>query len=233
MSMSKKALITQSNYIPWKGYFDAINMADEFVIYDEVQYTKRDWRNRNIIKTPQGSQWLSIPVQVKGNFFQKIKDTKINEKDWGKKHWNTLKQNYAKALHFKNFSPIFEEFYLNNQLQYLSEINYELILIICKILGIKTKISYSDSYPILREGQTERLVDICQQLNANVYYTGPAAKNYMNEQLFRDANIQVCYLDYNGYPEYRQLYGNFTHQVSILDLIFNEGSNATKFMKSF
>jgi len=233
MSMSKKALITQSNYIPWKGYFDAINMADEFVIYDEVQYTKRDWRNRNIIKTPQGSQWLSIPVQVKGNFFQKIKDTKISQKDWGKKHWNTLKQNYAKALHFKNFSPIFEEFYLNNQLQYLSEINYELILIICKILGIQTKISYSDSYPILQEGQTERLVDICQQLNANVYYTGPAAKNYMNEQLFRDANIQVCYLDYNGYPEYRQLYGNFTHQVSILDLIFNEGSNATKFMKSF
>jgi hypothetical protein len=231
--MSKKALITQSNYIPWKGYFDAINTADEFVIYDEVQYTKRDWRNRNMVKTPQGSQWLSVPVQVKGNFFQKIKDTKISEADWGKKHWNSIKQNYSKALFFKEFAPVFEEFYLNNKLEYLSEINLKLIEIICKILQISTKITYSDSYPILREGQTERLVDICKQLGANVYYTGPAAKNYIDEQLFEKENIQINYLDYSGYPEYRQLYGAFTHQVSILDLIFNEGSNATKFMKSF
>jgi len=228
-----KALITQSNYIPWKGYFDAINMADKFVIYDEVQYTKRDWRNRNMIKTPQGSQWLSVPVQVKGNFFQKIKDTKIGEADWGKKHWNSIKQNYAKAPCFKEFSLSFEEFYLENKLEYLSEINYELIQIVCKILNIQTKISYSDSYPIQQEGQTERLVDICKQLGANTYYTGPAAKNYMDEKLFDAENIQIVYLNYSDYPEYRQLHGDFTHQVSVLDLIFNEGSNAAKFMKSF
>lgn len=231
--MSKKVLITQSNYIPWKGYFDAINRADEFVIYDEAQYTKRDWRNRNIIKTPQGTQWLSVPVQVKGNFFQKIKDAKISEADWGKKHWNTIKQNYLKALYFKEIAPIFEEFYLSNQLQYLSEINFELIQIICKILGISTKITYSDTYPVRQEGQTERLLDICKQLEAGEYLTGSAAKNYINENLFEKENIQISYLDYSSYPEYRQLYGSFVHQVSIVDLIFNEGKNATKFMKSF
>jgi hypothetical protein len=231
--MSKKIIITQSNYIPWKGYFDAINMVDEFVIYDEVQYTKRDWRNRNMIKTPQGLQWLTVPVQVKGKFFQKIKETKISEAGWEKKHWNSIKQNYSKALFFKEFAPIFEEFYLNNKLKYLSEINLQLIEIVCKILQISTKITFSDSYPILREGQNERLVDICEQLGANEYYTGPAAKNYIKEELFTSKNIQINYLDYSGYPEYRQLYGAFTHQVSILDLIFNEGSNATKFMKSF
>lgn len=232
-AMSKKILITQSNYIPWKGYFDAINLVDEFVIYDEVQYTKRDWRNRNIIKTPQGTQWLSIPVQVKGNFFQKIKDTQISEANWGKKHWNTLKMNYSKAAFFKEFAPSFEEFYLNNTLQYLSEINYELIKIVCKILDIKTTITYSDTYPILQKGQNERLIDICKQAQANIYYTGASAKNYLKEELFAQENIQIIYLNYEGYPSYSQLYGEFVHQVSILDLIFNEGKQAHNFMKSF
>jgi hypothetical protein len=231
--MNKKILITQSNYIPWKGYFDAIHSVDEFVIYDEAQYTKRDWRNRNLIKTSQGVQWLSIPVQVKGNFFQKIRDTKISEANWGKKHWNTLKINYSKAAYFKEFAPFFEEFYLTNTLQYLSEINYELIKIVCKILDIKTPITYSDTYPLQQKGQTERLVDICKQAGANIYYTGASAKNYLNEDLFIQENIEIVYLDYSGYLPYRQLYGEFTHHVSIVDLIFNEGHQATKFMKSF
>jgi len=231
--MSKKIIITQSNYIPWKGYFDAINMVDEFVIYDEVQYTKRDWRNRNLIKTPQGLQWLSVPVQVKGKFFQKIKETKISEAGWGKKHWKSIKQNYSKALFFKEFAPVFEELYLNNKLKYLSEINLHLIEIVCKIFQILKKITFSDSYPILREGKNECLVDICGKLGANEYYTSSASKNYIKEELFTSKNIKINYLDYSGYPEYRQLYGAFTQQVSIIDLIFNEGSNATKFMKSF
>jgi len=100
-------------------------------------------------------------------------------------------------------------------------------------LDIKTPITYSDTYPLQQKGQTERLVDICKQAGANIYYTGASAKNYLNEDLFIQENIEIVYLDYSGYLPYRQLYGEFTHHVSIVDLIFNEGHQATKFMKSF
>ncbi|GAB4129233.1 MAG: WbqC family protein [Raineya sp.] len=231
--MSKKVLITQSNYIPWKGYFDAINTVDELVLYDEVQFTKRDWRNRNLIKTPQGRQWLSIPVEVKGKFFQKIKETKISDATWGRKHWASIRQNYTKAKHFKDFGEIFEDFYLNNSLLYLSEVNLQLIKIVCKILGISTKITFSDAYPVKRTGKNERLIDICKQLGAEVYYSGPMAQNYIDIAMFKSEGIAVEFLDYEGYPEYEQLYGAFVHQVSILDLLFNQGAQASKFMKSF
>ncbi len=98
----KKVAILQSNYIPWKGYFDLINMVDEFILYNDMQYTRRDWRNRNKIKTPQGLQWLTIPVEIKGKFFQKINERKVSEKDSAKKHWQTILRNYSKANYFKD-----------------------------------------------------------------------------------------------------------------------------------
>ncbi|HIP48251.1 MAG TPA: hypothetical protein EYG92_04705, partial [Lutibacter sp.] len=129
----KKIAILQSNYIPWKGYFDLINMVDEFILYDEVQYTKNDWRNRNKIQTKQGVQWLTIPVRQK-ELSQLIKDTKITDKKWGKKHWATIRQNYSKAKYFKEYKDIFEELYLNCEEQYLSQINYKFIVVINEIL---------------------------------------------------------------------------------------------------
>ena len=99
----KKLAIVQSNYIPWKGYFDMINMVDEFILYDDCQFTKRDWRNRNKIKTPNGSQWLTIPVDVKGKYQQKIKDTVVSDPEWSKKHWTAITHNYCKASFFDNF----------------------------------------------------------------------------------------------------------------------------------
>ena len=138
----KKIAILQSNYIPWKGYFDLINMVDEFIFYDEVQYTKNDWRNRNKIKTPQGIQWLTIPVRQE-NLEQKIKDTKISDKKWNIKHWRTISQNYSKAKYFKDYKDIFEELYLTCDEEYLSEINYKFITTINEILGIKTKLRWS------------------------------------------------------------------------------------------
>ncbi len=228
-----KVIITQSNYIPWKGYFDAINQVDVVVLYDEVQYTKRDWRNRNIIKTPQGTQWLTIPVKVKGNFFQKIQEVEICEKDWAKKHWKTLEHNYKKAKCFEQIAPILQKFYQNTQHLLLSEINAELIRLVCKILGIQTAIYFSKDFPIYQNGKNERLIDICQQLNATEYYTGTSARNYLDEHLFKACGIKICYLDYSNYPEYTQLYGDFIHKVSIVDLLFNEGFNAPHFMKSF
>lgn len=230
--MNKKIAIVQSNYIPWKGYFDMINMVDEFVLYDDMQYTRRDWRNRNKIKTHDGLQWLTIPVKVKGNYFQKIKETIVIDKKWQKKHWTALNLNYQKSAHFKEYQDIFENLYLNSDEEFLSEINYTFISEINKILGIKTKISWSSDYE-LSGGRSEKLLNICKQSGTMEYISGPAAKNYLNVKLFEKENIKVTWMDYIAYPEYYQLYQPFEHGVSILDLIFNEGESATKFMKSF
>ncbi|MDY0192328.1 MAG: WbqC family protein [Aliarcobacter butzleri] len=227
----KKIAILQSNYIPWKGYFDLINMVDEFVFYDEVQYTKNDWRNRNKIKTSQGIQWLTIPVRQE-TLGQKIKDTKISDKKWNIKHWRTISQNYSKSKYFKEYKDIFEELYLNCNEEYLSQINYKFISTINGILGIKTKLRYSSEFELI-DGQTEKLLNICKECEANSYLSGPAAKDYFDEELAKKENIQVEWMNYSGYQEYNQLFPPFEHGVSILDLIFNEGSNATKFMKSF
>lgn len=228
----KKIAILQSNYIPWKGYFDMINMVDEFILYDDMQYTRRDWRNRNKIKTPQGLKWLSIPVDVKGKYFQKINETKISDDTWGKKHWETIKHNYGKTKYFKEYKDIFEELYLNSNEAYLSQINYKLIIAINDILGISTKIRWSSEFDLV-DGQTEKLLGICKDCSADIYLSGPAAKDYFDENLAKQENIAVEWMDYSGYEEYSQLHPPFEHGVTILDLIFNEGSNATKFMKSF
>ena len=225
-----KVIITQSNYIPWKGYFDSINLVDEFIIYDDMQYTKRDWRNRNIIKTSTGNVWLTIPVEVKGKFFQKINETKVSEKDWNITHWNTIINAYSKATYFKEFKPFFEELYLNCTTEYLSEINFRFIEAICKLLNIKVTFKWSSEF-ILAEEKTQRLVNICKDVKATDYYSGPAAKNYMDESLFNNEHINVHYFDYSNYPAYNQMHGEFTHEVSIIDLIFNEGENANNYFK--
>lgn len=228
----KKIVITQSNYIPWKGFFDAINLADEFVFYDDMQFTRRDWRNRNQIKTKDGVKWLTVPVEVKGKYFQKIKDTKISDQNWSKNHWDIITHSYVKSEFFKEYKDIFQDLYLGRQYEFLSEVNYTFTKAVCELLGIGTNIRYSDEFNLLEE-KTERLVDICKKLGGTDYYSGPAAKAYMDESKFENENIKVHYFDYSGYPEYKQLYGEFTHAVSILDLIFNEGPNAKKFMKTF
>lgn len=228
----KKIAILQSNYIPWKGYFDMINRVDEFVLYDDMQYTRRDWRNRNKIKTKNGLSWLSIPVDVKGKYFQKINETKIDNPDWSKKHWQTILGNYSKSKYFSDYKNIFEELYLGCNEEYLSEINHKFILAINAILGIQTKIRWSSEFELL-DGQTEKLLGICKQAGATNYISGPAAKGYFDEKLAQQEGIQVEWMDYSGYPEYNQLHPPFEHGVSVLDLIFNEGPNAKNFMKSY
>lgn len=228
----KKVAILQSNYIPWKGYFDLINMVDEFILYDDMQYTRRDWRNRNKIKTPNGTQWLTIPVDVKGKYYQSIQDTKISDSDWAKKHWTALTHNYSKTKYFSEYKHIFEELYFNNYETNLSQVNYNFIVAINKILGINTKISWSRDFTLV-EGKTERLLGLCKDCNATEYISGPAAQGYLDEKLFNEVNIEVTWMDYGSYPEYTQLYSPFDHAVTILDLIFNEGPLAKQYMKSF
>ncbi len=158
----KSVVISQSNYIPWKGYFDLIGMADVFVIYDDAQYTKRDWRNRNKIKTPNGLQWLTIPVEVKGRYLQKINETRIADKNWGQKHWKTIVNTYGKAPYFNLVSDLLSDLYLNKHYTLLSEINHAFIKKIAGFLGIKTRILRSEQFD-LAEGRTERLLGICRQ----------------------------------------------------------------------
>lgn len=226
-----KAVILQSNYIPWKGYFDLMNMADVFIIYDEVQYTKNDWRNRNKIKTANGPTWLTIPVRQE-KLSQRIIDTHVHSNDWRRKHWSSISLSYSRAAFFKQYKPIFEELYLNSNETLLSKINYDLFVAINQVLGIATKLIWSSELGLI-EGKTERLVDLCKKVGATEYISGPAAKDYLNTGLFENENIKVSWIDYSGYPEYRQLYPPFDHGVSVLDLIFNEGPDARRFMKSF
>ena len=229
---SKKIAILQSNYIPWKGYFDLINLVDEFVIFDDAQFTQIDYPDRNKIKTPDGPLWLTIPVETKGKFTQKIKDIKVSNKTWAKEHWETITINCAMSMYFLDYNEIFEDIYLNNKDTYLSEINFKFITAINNILGIKTRITSSSDYKIA-EDKNERLLSICKSVDATDYYSIPTVKSYLNEELFNAENIKVHWMDYSGYPEYSQLYQPFEHQVSILDLIFNTGPNATKYMKTF
>jgi WbqC-like protein family len=225
----KRVAILQSNYIPWKGYFDLVARVDEFVLYDDMQYTRRDWRNRNQIKTPQGVQWLTVPVKVKGKFTQKINETEIDGTEWAEKHVRTLTQNYARAPYFREILDMVSPVYTSPP-RYLSELNRRLIEVVCEYLRIKTKIVSSSDYS-LKEGKTERLVDLCLQANATEYISGPAAKDYIQEELFREAGVTLGWFDYSGFPPYPQLYGEFVHGVTILDLLSNCGENSSRYMR--
>lgn len=224
--MSRKTVaIIQSNYIPWKGYFSIIKDVDEFILYDDMQYTRRDWRNRNQIKTPQGLHWLTIPVEVKGKYFQKINETKISDPAWAEQHWKTIHANYRKARCYEQFGPMIEELYQSCNFQMLSEVNHHFITSIGRIFNIGTKITWSSDY-MLPEGKTSRLVSLCVQAGATDYISGPAAKDYIEPHLFEEAGVKLHWYSYAGFPQYEQLYGDFVHGVSILDLLLNAGDKA-------
>lgn len=207
-----------------------IAAVDEFIIYDDAQYTRSDWRNRNLIKTPQGTHWLTVPVLIKSKHDQSIRDAEIANAMWQKKHWQSFVQYYRKAAHFYHIAEWLEPLYLQECYTNISELNIQLIKAICGYLGIQTKLSNSWDYSLLG-GKTERLVDLCKQAEATEYISGPAAKGYINESIFKQAGIKLHWFDYTGYKEYPQLYGNFEHGVTILDLLFNCGKEAPRYMR--
>jgi len=233
MGKSKTVVILQSSYIPWKGYFDLIRMADQFILYDDVQFTKRDWRNRNRIKTSSGLQWLTIPVLTRGRFTQKISECTVSDSGWAASHWKAISMAYARAEHFRPLKAIFENAYMTLKETSLSQINYHFIKIICSFLKIETPLRWSMDYSSITGVKTERLVSLCRAAGATRYLSGPSAKDYIEPALFKAAGIDLDYMTYEGYPEYRQLFGPFEHHVSILDLLFNEGPEAIRFMKGF
>lgn len=225
----KKVAIIQSNYIPWKGYFDMIAAVDELILYDDMQFTKNDWRNRNKIKTPKGLEWLSIPVGA--DIGRRIRDVELPNSLWQKKHWKTLESNYGRAPHFDDVAPLFEPLYLERRHVRLSAVNREFIEAVCAYLGIATKISDSWDYTLV-EGKSERIADLCLQAGGTEYISGPAAKDYIEERVFAERGIKLGWMDYSGYPEYPQLWGEFAHGVTILDLLFNCGKDGPHYMKN-
>ena len=220
----KKVAVLQSNYIPWKGYFDIIHDVDLFIFHDDLQYTKNDWRNRNKIYTQNGLSWLSIPVGT--NEHRLILDVKMNEKKWQKEHFNKIKLAYSKAPYYKKYIDFLEYVYLEKQWDYLYELDRFLITQISKeFLGCST--SFGDSRDYNPKGSKhEKLLNLLINCGADLYVSGPAAKDYIISEDYKKANIQLAWKNYNGYPEYKQFNYEFNHNVSILDLLFHTGDDA-------
>lgn len=226
----RRVAIVQSSYIPWKGFFDMTSRVDELILYDDVQFTRRDWRSRNRIKTPQGLLWLSIPVETKGHYLTPIKDMQVSDLSWNAKHWKTLQSQYARAPFFPQYREQLEDLYLGCATTSLSQINHRFIATLCSWLGLATRLSWSMDYR-LDPGKTERLTSLCAQAGATHYLSGPSARDYIEPELFARAGIQLEYMNYAGYPEYPQLYPPFEHAVSVIDLILNVGPDAPAFMR--
>jgi len=220
--------IVQSNYIPWKGYLDLIASSDQFVLLDDVQYTRRDWRNRNRIKTAAGPRWLTIPVETKGRYEQLIRDVRVSDRSWALSHWSQLRQQYKHAPCFATERHWVEPLYLEHapRIGYLHEVNRLFLGAICERLKIATPFRASADYELV-PGKSERLLAICQQAGATSYLSGPAAQRYLDVDRFAAAGIAVEWMDYAGYPEYDQIHPPFVHGVTVLDLIFHLGERAS------
>ena len=223
-----KVAILQSNYIPWKGVFDMINQVDKFVFFEDVDFTKRDWRTRNFIKTANGDVVLTVPVKKMPRGTKIFEIEILNDGKWQKKHHNTIKLAYSKARHFKEFEWILDEIYVNHTWDKLSEFNIFVTKLLCKVLGFEAE--FINSVDLYTEGmKDDKLIEICKKVGATHYLSGPAAKDYIDNKKFKEANVSLEYIDYS-YPEYNQLHGDFNHYVSVLDLIFNYGLAAKNFI---
>ncbi len=223
-------VILQPSYIPWRGYFDQIRRADLFIFYDDVQYDKHGWRNRNQIKTAQGKQWLTIPVHSAGaTEGLLIKDVKMDwSRPWAKNHWKALTFSYAKAPFFAPYASLLEPFYQRRD-TLLADFTIDLTVAIARELGFPTRFMRSSEIPGITGEKTARLVQILQHVGAKHYISGPSARDYIEPALFDAAGITLEYMTYN-YPEYPQLYPPYDAQVTILDLFFMVGPEAAKYI---
>ncbi|HWQ91845.1 MAG TPA: WbqC family protein [Clostridia bacterium] len=224
-------VILQPSYIPWRGFFHQVWKADCFIFYDDVQYDKRGWRNRNRIKTPQGPRWLSIPVHNKGHQVEGtlLRDIRIcADTPWQTKHWHALEHCYAKAPFFNLYAPVLREFY-QPRWEFLCDFTIELTVALAQELGVRRTRFLRSSTLRTEGGKNERLIQLLQSVGADHYITGPSASSYLREDQFHAAGITVEYMTYD-YPEYPQLYPPFLAEVSILDLLFMTGPKAAQFI---
>lgn len=222
--------ILQPSYLPWLGYFEQISRADIFVVYDDVQFEKSSWRNRNCIKTPKGTHWLTVPVLTKGRNFPRIDEVEINNAEpWQKKHVRTISQYYRKAPCFDRHAPALFEI-IERPWTRLCELNLALVRHLCAELGIKTPLLRSSELGI--KGQNnERLVAIVRHLGGTVFYEGAAGRDYIDEGLFVRHGIEVRFQDYR-HPVYGQLHGEFTPYLSVVDVLLNHGHESLDIITS-
>jgi WbqC-like protein len=231
--MSRRVAIIQSSYIPWRGYFAIIARCDAFIFLDSVQFTRRDWRTRNRIKTPNGPLWLSIPVNQKGNYHAPIDAITVAEMAWTRQHLRSIETNYRRAPHFATLFPALEAAYAAVGAEIsLTAINRGLTSALCGLLGITT--------PLLRDVEllereklasldpTARLLELAAATDATVYLSGPAARSYLDEAAFAARGISVAWMDYGGLPEYPQLWGGFDPSLSIVDALLNLGAEGAR-----
>lgn len=223
-----KCVILQPSYIPWRGYFHQIYKADIFVFYDDVQYDKNGWRNRNQIKTSQGLQWLTIPVHTKGSVSEKIPINRIEiswEKPWNQSHWKAIQFAYRKAPFFSKYEEFISKFFERHP-KYLSDFTIETTIEISRILGIEhTRFIKSSDLESIAGEKTDRLISILETVGADHYISGPSAKDYIEDEKFDHAGIRLEYMKYD-YPEYDQLYPPYDPYVSIIDLLFMVGEQS-------
>lgn len=225
----RRVVILQSNYLPWRGYFDLIHDADLFVFHDDLQYTKNDWRNRNKIKTPRGPAWLTIPVGADEH--RRIDEVVLPaDRGWAAKHWRLIQEHYRAAPHFLRYENFFREVYEQRTWARLSELNQFLIVNIAqKFLGCTAEFTESTRFSLTSHKQ-ERVLDLLRATDARTYISGPAAKDYLDPAQFRAAGIELVWKDYSGYPDYSQFHPPFAGAVSIVDLLFHLGPAAPDYI---
>lgn len=226
-------VILQPSYIPWRGYFDQIRRADLFVFYDDIQYDKHGWRNRNLIKTHQGKQWLTIPVHSKGvTQGVLIKDVRIDwSKPWAKSHLKSLTVSYSRSPYFKQYLPMLEAFYERRD-ECLADFTIETSIQLAHTLGFaSTRFMRSSELSNVEGQKTDRVVNILKQVGATHYLCGPSASSYMEPEKFAAAGITFEYMQYD-YPEYPQLYPPYDPFVSILDMLFMVGDRTGDYFLS-
>ncbi|MEF3280984.1 MAG: WbqC family protein [Elusimicrobiota bacterium] len=218
----------QIHFMPGLRFFSKMRQSDLFVFLDDVQYEKREFQNRNKIKTSYGFQYLTVPVITKGRFNQIIKDVEINNSyNWKTEHLKAIEINYAKAKYFYKYFPELVKIY-NSDYNKLIDISLKLIDFFRKHLNIKTPFVFSSSLNIDKKS-TERLVELCKRLNADMYLSGRGAKSYLDEKEFEKADIKVIWQDFEV-KEYPQLYGKFLADLSTLDLLFNCGEYSVNYI---
>ncbi len=224
-------VILQPSYIPWRGYFHQIQKADVFVFYDDVQYDKHGWRNRNRIKNSQGGQWLTIPVHTRGVVVESIPINTIEiayEQPWRERHLRAIQQNYAKAPYYKDYALWLEEIYTRRP-ERLADFTIPLTIEIARKLGIQhTRFMRSSELQVSGQ-KTDRLIDLLTQVGATHYISGPSASSYIEEEKFQKAGITLEYMVYN-YPEYPQLYPPYDPFVTVLDLLLMAGPEAARYI---
>lgn len=225
----RRVAIVQSSYIPWKGFFDLMRRVDELILYDDAQYTRRDWRNRNQVKTKDGLLWLTIPVEVKGKYHQAIKDVRVSDREWRKRHFKTIASAYARAPHFPEYRDALQQLYDGATAERLSDVNRHFLEGLSQLLGIRTPLTWSMDYD-LPEGRVERLIALCRQAGATSYLSGPSAQAYIDPATFAGAGIELAYMDYGHYRAYPQLHPPFTHFVSVIDLLVTMGPSALEYI---